>query len=146
MVFTRQFVYLTFFFADIFIELFDGVNGSFSSYIAPQKSWTGTKLVQSMFRGKLRFPSELPLHLKQRGQGPGVDQQNAIFRGSPAGGLGVPHRRLPGVRKVVEGPQGPDVEFRRSGALRKYCFGVERDAAPDGRHRRGNRPTRRLAD
>ncbi len=46
-----------------------------------------------------------------------LDQQDAILRRRAQGGLGVPHRRLPGLPQVAEGPQRPEAHLRRHAAL-----------------------------
>mgnify|MGYP001083814783 CR=1 FL=1 len=47
------------------------------------------------------------------------------FRGKAGGGLELPHRRLPGVRQVAQGPQGPQADLRRHPALSEDRRGPE---------------------
>jgi len=72
---------------------------------------------------------------RRRRAGPCLDQQHAVFRGGTARGLGVPHRRLSGLRKMAQGPQRPRPLLRRPDALPADCSRARRNAPADGRHR-----------
>ncbi len=67
-----------------------------------------------------------------RGSRARLDQQDAVFRGRTAGGLGVPYRRLPGLREVAKRPQGARTELRRPGALSAGGGGAGGDTGGHG--------------
>ena len=61
------------------------------------------------------------------------------------GGLGLPHRRLPGLPQVAQGPEGPRALGRGPRPLPEDRRRLERDHPHHGRDRRGYRSPRRLA-
>jgi len=80
---------------------------------------------------------EGPLHRAGAGRraGPRVDQRHAVLRGRAARGLGVPRGRLPGLRQVAQGPQGPAAHLRRPNALPVRRRRARRDHLADARNR-----------
>ena len=71
--------------------------------------------------------------------------QTTGFNGVPRGRVELPHRRLPGLREVAQGPQGPHALEGRHRPLPEDRRRPLRNHPPDGGDRRGHRQARRLA-
>ena len=79
-------------------------------------------------------------------RGPARDQaRHHRLPGRARGGLGLPHRWLPGLPQVAQGPEGPHALGRGHCPLPEDRRRPERDHPHHGRDRRGHRSPRRLA-
>ena len=95
--------------------------------------------------------SEVSTGRLSRRDGSRWSKEHSLDRQGPIGFSGVTrtsgtsNRRLPGVREVAQGSQGPHAIEGRHRPLREDRRRARRDDPPDERDRRGHRAPRRLA-